>query len=295
MKDRKNQVPPPSWCYSRAEEKVQSQGLLSREVGNLALDECSVFSSFASRFLLKGAAVLEIGGALPASLVLKEGVQKWISVDPLLQADLVEENYQKIPLPVAELDLPPKSVDVVFSCNAMHHISPLREAFKKIFCLLKPGGSAYLHFGPIWSAPDGHHLEIAHGGLIYRFDGISIIPRWYHLAFTQEELRSILLTRLEDSLVDKIITYVYQSPWLNRHFFEDYLRFAEEAGFFLSHLDTCGQIDYEEYPVQYPSPLVEELKREGLFERIGRFHGKDKRNFYCRDILMIITRPPYHL
>lgn len=292
MQTGKNQVPP-TWGNSSSKRKVPGEGILLKKGGSLALEECSVFSVFASYFFLREAEVLEIGGAVPPALVLNEGVRQWIAVDPLLQAETVGKNYRKIPQAVTGLTLPPNSVDLVFSCNAMHHLLSLREVFAKIFFLLKPGGSAYLHFGPIWSAPDGHHLDISHRGLVYRFDGISIIPRWYHLAFTPGELQSILSTNLGASLAEAVVTYVYQSPWLNRHFFEDYLRFAQEAGFFFSRLDTCERVDYEEYFPPYSLPLIEELNREGLFERIRRRHGQDKRNFYCRDILMIITKPPY--
>ena len=89
----------------------------------------------------------------------------------------------------------------------------------------------------------------------------------------------------------KIIQYVFYSPWLNRNFYEDYVNFCLSAGFTIAHLSTGHTIDYEDHVPLYRSPLLNRIKEKNIFTLIRERHGKDKRNFWCRDMLMVLVKP----
>jgi ubiquinone/menaquinone biosynthesis C-methylase UbiE len=80
--------------------------------------------------------------------------------------------------------------DVVASYWAFEHFEGYRSVFAEFGRLLKPGGTAYLEFGPLFYSPLGSHL--------YRF---LFIP-WVHLLFDEEVIFTYLRQLGQEEWID---------------------------------------------------------------------------------------------
>ncbi|ARU60386.1 hypothetical protein CBW65_04375 [Tumebacillus avium] len=253
----------------------------------VAVDELTVFQEFVDTFPVAGRNVLEVGGSIPWERVAQEKPALWVMVDPVNEA-IDQGIYQGIQGIASSVPYPNNSFDYVFSCNAFEHISDLEETLAELKRLLKPNGVIFSHFGPIWSAPDGHHLDIVHNDCSYNFWEKTILPHWYHLIFSPEELSEILESALEPELVQAIIQHVYLSDWINRRHYEDYLRAFEQSGLTLEYLAVTNEVDYpEEFPA-YRHPLLEGLTKDVIQAKVEELHGKRFRNLFCRDMKVVL-------
>ena len=114
--------------------------------------------------------------------------------------------------------------DLVFSIATFEHIQKMPEALDRMHRALKPGGKLFSFFSPVWSAHDGHHLpemSDASGKPIDR----SVIPPWGHLLVRPTEMYKYLCTRTDRATAGKMVYYIYQAPFINRFFTEDYLAY----------------------------------------------------------------------
>ena len=146
------------------------------------LDICS------QKISLRGLDVLEVGGALPASLVIDHlGCNSWTAVEaPSYDEELgkanqfhrnlaerqrlleISQRYRQIYCNAEDLgDDNINQYDLIFSIACFEHINRLPLALEKMLQYLKPGGKLFTMHSPIWSAFDGHHLPI---GIPDRFD-----------------------------------------------------------------------------------------------------------------------------
>ena len=158
------------------------------------LDICS------QKISLRGLDVLEIGGALPASLVIDHlCCNSWTAVEaPSYDEELGEANQfhrnlaekQRL-LEIGQQyrhhycnaeDLSDEHLnqyDLIFSIACFEHINRLPLAIKRMLQYLKPGGKLFTMHSPIWSAFDGHHLPIGipKRSLTSRIDLIALSPK----------------------------------------------------------------------------------------------------------------------
>lgn len=275
---------PPTW---QKEIKPQEHRIVGLKTDlPPAVSEEGVFSEFVSNCHVTGSHVLEIGGQVEPALVRNHGIGSWISIDPLSDSGNFCSNYRVVAEDFFAANLESNNFDFVFACNSVHHISPLDQFFCEVHRVLRPGGLAYLHFGPIWSAPDGHHLDIKYNGVVYCFSGIAIIPHWFHLLYSKIELKEILRPHFSTDFVDHVVSNVYESPWLNRNFFEDYLELAQNAGLSIMKLDTNNLVDYDYFPPDYDQPTV---TNSIVWQKLHNKYAP-KKNFWTRDLLMVLLK-----
>jgi SAM-dependent methyltransferase len=71
--------------------------------------------------------------------------------------------------------------DFAFSLNAFEHIPDPGRALQEIARVLKPGGTVFLQFSPLYFADDGHHLF-----------GLTDLP-WVHLLYERAEIKRMIL------------------------------------------------------------------------------------------------------
>lgn len=249
--------------------------------GNIAYSQQSVFADFHRRFALRGAHVLEIGGAMPPALVRATGVARWRAVDPR-HRDCDDGDYCTVrgrgsdPHGSAGFDL-------VFSSNALEHVGDLEATLARVRDELRPGGCVYAHFGPIWSGPDGHHLETAIDGVAYEAWTGDIVPHWAHLACTERELVALLARRQPEPVARQLAEWIFHSDDLNRLHLEDYLRLFVASGLVLCHLETNSWVDYA-----YRASSVDEA--HALHARAKDRHpGRD---LDTREVLAVLRRVP---
>jgi SAM-dependent methyltransferase len=65
-------------------------------------------------------------------------------------------------------------VDVIISLDCFEHFGDPEAVLNSMYCMLKPGGSALISFGPTWYHPLGGHL-------------FSVFP-WAHILFREDAL-----------------------------------------------------------------------------------------------------------
>lgn len=253
----------------------------------VAYDEKTVLNNMKQLVDFKEKRVLELGGNLSEKSVRECDVIEWVSMDPMkkdyISKDGVVKCYKK---PILEMKLHEEYFDLAFSSNCLEHVNNLRQCLMYIYNSLKPGGYFFAHYGPIWSAPDGHHLEnvkLKDGSVLNFYDN-NIIPKWYHLLYGKEELKEILTSKISQDDVKIIIDYIYESNYINRLFFRDYVNLFLDVGFEIKQLETTGIIDYEMmdlYRSKYEdSEAIELLKKK---------YGND--DYECRDIIVLLKRP----
>lgn len=212
------------------------------------LDFCS------SKIHLYGLDVLEIGGALPASLVIDHiGCNSWTAVEaPSYDAELGEANqFHRNSAEKHRLLEPNTSYhhyycnaedlgtehynqyDLIFSIACFEHINRLPLALCKMLCYLKAGGMLFTMHSPIWSAFDGHHLPLK---IPHRFDTQSphqsyIFRPWGHLLQSRRQAFADVTYRFDSEFAEEVVYCTWNSSHINRYFSEDYRFIFDHSGF----------------------------------------------------------------
>lgn len=253
-------------------------------LGKIAYDESYVFRNFSHSFELKGKRVIEVGGCLPEQMVIFQNVEEWVSIDPRNPQTKRNGKYSYIAGIASSIPVEDNYFDFVFSCNAFEHINDLPDTIAELKRVLKPGGIIYAHYGPIWSGPDGHHIEyIELENRTLNFWEDYVIPHWAHLVFTEEELTNLLCRTFSKEDALKISYSVFNAEWVNRLSFEDYIQIFMGSGMRLCHLETTEEVDY---PYIYPDYGV---TQEDVLNRVeSKF--ENKRNIKCRDMLVVLIK-----
>lgn len=264
-----------------------------REQIPAAESQDAVLKDFVDQFSVAGARVLEVGGSMGPAVVDRLDVRDWVSVDPRAEPS-TGARYQVLGASIEEVGLEPGGFDLVFSCNAFEHLNELTRSMVAIRDALAPGGYAFAHYGPIWSGPDGHHLEnVSWQGQELIFWRDNPIPHWSHLLLDPDELGAVLAEHFHPDLVARIIHSVHVDDWINRRFFEDYLDAFREAGLTLVSLSGQHVVDY---PMCYPEgryrhPALAQLLRHDPEHALNRRFGPKYQNFRCRDVRVVLRRP----
>ncbi len=258
---------------------------------DLAVDEIGVFTDFAARVDLDGAVVAEIGGSFPPDVMARHSVQRWYSIDPNRPDGIDPAGIRTVIAARAEeMPLPDASVDAVFSCNAFQFID-VAASLAQVRRVLRPGGTLYAHFGPIWSAADGHQLEyVSHAGRPLTFWEDTLLPPWAHLAYEPEQLRALLGSGLPHELADLLVWHVHESTTINRLFFEDYVHAALGSGLQWVHVAACEVVDYPIVPPTYDVALHRATDPVALSDELTRRRGRPTR-LGPRDVLMVLRKP----
>ena len=171
---------------------------------------------------VEGKDVLEVGGRLPRRFVEAAKPTGWTCVDLLIEEEVNEGSFRLIPGDAAEIPLADESVDLVFSSSAFEHISNLGSALAEMARVLRPGGSVYSDFSPIWSSAHGHHLRSRARDAL-RAARMWPPPTWFHLTKTRREMREYLGEQLSAEDQRIVERWLYRRPSINRLFYEDFV------------------------------------------------------------------------
>ena len=183
---------------------------------------------------LRGLDVLEVGGALPASLVIDHlGCNSWTAIEaPSYDEELGAANQfhrndqdreyqQKHASSYRHLYLDIEAIpeehfeqyDLIFSIACFEHINRLPQALRVMHRCLKPGGRLFTMHSPIWSAYDGiifpltcHHVSNSQEIKNFQFFG-----PWEHLLLKRCEAYKVLKQRFDSEFAEEVIYYAYNS------------------------------------------------------------------------------------
>lgn len=259
-----------------------------------AQSQASVLEKLLNYCDIENKSVLEIGGSMPKENILAYYPKSWVSVDPLYSpengislindVDNISEIKKFVKTDIKSFTWS-EPFDIAFSCNAFHHIHDLNFALNNIKRLLKPNGIIYANFGPIWSGPDGSHIEgFRYNNTIYNFWENNPLPHWAHLVYTPQELLELLKKDYDPFFAKKLVETVYYSNWINRLFFEEYEFIITNLNMEIIKFAYSTNIDYVQIlPLmpKYDRVHVDNLERE-LERRYGDI------NFYARDLELIL-------
>jgi len=275
---------------AQQEQKLRNTFQLSYHLDYL--DICT------QRIKLTGLDVLEIGGALPASLVIDHlCCNSWTSVEaPSYDAELGPANqfhrnsaekhrlldlnfrYRNYYCDVEDLGLEHSNqYDLVFSIACFEHINRLPLALATILRCLKPGGRVFTMHSPIWSAYDGHHLPIL---ISDRFDTTLthqsyIFQPWGHLLQSRIQTYSDIADRFDRQFAEEVIYHTYNSSHINRYFIEDYYMFASSGFVILDYLVTFHRNPSPEIQATLETryPGYKQFGNNGVFAILQRPHA----------------------
>ena len=203
---------------------------------------------------LRGLDVLEVGGALPASLVIDHlGCNSWTAVEaPAYDQELGAANQfhrnaqyqvhqQNHAASYTHLYLDIESIpeehfgqyDLIFSIACFEHIHRLPQALRVMHRCLKPGGRLFTMHSPIWSAFDGHHLPIERPSRFRQpVDKQNwIFKPWEHLLLTRSQAFDVMKERFDSGFAEEVIYYTFNSDHINRYFSEDYFMAFQASPF----------------------------------------------------------------
>jgi hypothetical protein len=255
-------------------------GRMNPMLGEIAYSQEAAFAQFQRRIALRDKSVLEIGGAVPATLVRTAGVRAWLAIDPRNE-DHADGDYNSVRGRASAACRAAAAFDLAFSSNALEHITDLTETLARVREDLHPGGVLYAHFGPIWSGPDGHHLETEVDGIEYTAWSGEVVAHWAHLACTECELADLIGLRQPAHVARQLAQWICQSDELNRLFFEDYLALFVASGLTLCHLETSAWVDYA-----YRASTLEQAQRLRARAR-EKLPGRD---LDTREVLAVLRR-----
>ncbi len=257
--------------------------------GPLAVSPSIVRKRFERLFPITGARILEIGGYPPERAVAS--AQCWWSIDPrnprndVLSTGVVRRlcgTAEALPEEISE-------VDAVFACNSFQHVAGLATAYHEIGRVLRPGGLVYACFGPIWTAPDGAHIEDVRVAT-RRYDfwkQPTLVPAWSHLTLGEEEFQELLCELHGPDLGLALARFVSRSDWVNRISIDAHLRLPIEAGLQIVCMRGCRRFGYAYDP---PDPPERFRKRVGL-EAARATTGLDARALRVRDLELVLRAP----
>lgn len=256
------------------------------DIQEIAFDEETVFNNMNQYVDLKGKRILEIGGNLDEKLVQNSGALEWVSIDPRKENYISDnEVYKCYKTDLLNYELKENYFDFAFSSNALEHVNNLKACLAYVYNSLKPEGIFFAHFGPIWSAPDGHHLEdvVLKDKSVLNFWENNYIPKWYHLIYGKGDLKRILMNKLSEEDATTIVEYIYESTYLNRLFFKDYMNMFLESKFEIKNLVTCSLIDYE-----LQNKFTNRYSDSEAHKILCEMYGND--DYVCRDIMVLLKK-----
>lgn len=211
----------------------------------------SYFNTFLQLYDIRNKDVLEVGGAMPGGLVLDHlGANSWTAVQSAEYALHRDDNqvptqssfegryypiFRNIEDLADDADFHHR-YDVIFSIACFEHIHKLPQALKAMRRALKPGGRLFTMFAPIWSGPWGQHYT---DKVPDRFKAIEppggwanqhIFGPWDHLLLSRVQFYQHCAERFDPDYAEELTYITYNSPQINRFFFEDYEAVLSASG-----------------------------------------------------------------
>lgn len=185
---------------------------------------------------VNGKKILEVGCGGKGKLV--QGLTQSYKPEEVIGIDL-HCNYQKFSEcckiqsgDIRKTAFQDSYFDIIISNFTFEHVRDFDVAVDEMFRVLKIGGYLFSQFGPIWSAPHGHHLWYHHENVLYNYNNV-ILPPFSHLLLQPNEILKVLESKYEfiDEVNQGILEFIFKSESQNRLFYEDYKQIINQSKF----------------------------------------------------------------
>ncbi len=191
---------------------------------------------------LENAMILDAGAsphgyALEHALDLGASLYAGIGLDIAPTARVQTESGQTGVLwkmDATSLRFPDDTFDCAISISTFEHILDIEGALMELHRVLRPGGTLFLNFEPLWTSASGHHLH--HFG-----DWSNIVPPWGHLLWDSQRMEAELGPSWPGNAsltIHEALEWIYQSDAINRLSASDYRRAFAESPFTLEWLEA---------------------------------------------------------
>jgi spore maturation protein CgeB len=203
--------------------------------------------------------VLEIGGSLPNFLIKRNPfIDRYCALlGKTYSANWDTQYLQRARLNISNnydllledlVDLRPSHFQGILptaciSIAAFEHIHQLELSLENLHQLLANNSIVYGFFAPIWSAFDGHHLPqiVDDKGVTHDFSSKTLYP-WQHLLESPNRMTESLAKTIDLNTVNSIVESVYNSPYINRLFYDDYINIFEASKFKIQSIAPVGNV-----------------------------------------------------
>ena len=181
--------------------------------------------------LFKGKKVLEVGGRTPYEVTQALEVESWTAIDPVFKQDWGPYyNYRLLKRSVLDFGKEDE-FDFIFATNSFEHINGFDKGVENMYRILKKGGMLSALLGPIWSCYKGNHSWYrTKENEMVDFNNIKL-PPWAHLIYSQEEIKKILLKNYSQEIAQDISSWIFNTDFLNRLFYDDYRQIVFSSKF----------------------------------------------------------------
>jgi hypothetical protein len=267
---------------------------LFAEIWNLSPHQSSYLQAFTANYDVRGKDIIELGGAMPRSLVIDHlGANSWTciqSIDYSLHRNdnqvpsncTGDSSYNVIWANAEDFLTTSKSKwDALFSIAAFEHFLRLPEVIRKISKILSPFGTLFSIFAPIWSGPWGQHFTDRIPERFGQPNGewttqLIFNGPWDHLIYGATEYLEIYTSKFDREFAEELTYQTFQSPQINRLHFEDY------RDLFVSASRTSTRIEaLFDLPTGSNAQLQVELNR-----CISKFANTKYKNFQSSGIFI---------
>jgi hypothetical protein len=231
------------------------------------------FYKYAPQVMLNNT-VLEIGSDLDAK-VIKElkstGCREVIGINPEFDESNLEEINKQLPKgcvlkkwDIRSTCLPDNTIGAIFSVSVFEHLLEFDLCLSEMHRLLIRGGFVFAEFGPIWSSSLGHHVHATvHKEEARHWDPTkNPVPNYAHLLLDKHKLIKHLKGSVSDNLAAEIVAWIYEKPYINRLFLEDYIRLIKGSDFEIVNME----FDREHVPSDKLKQLISKYPQYNIFD-----------------------------
>lgn len=231
--------------------------------------------------------ILEVGsgvGSLIRNMSKNFQPKEAIGIDPTSSPTIISDNCRIEKSDIRNSSFESGYFDVIISNFAFEHILNLDVALSEMYRLLKKGGYLYAQWGPIWSAPHGHHLWYTSPKNLKTYNYYNVIlPPFCHLLMQPDELLVILKEKFKftEETNSGIIDFIYNSNDQNRLFYEDYEKIINESKFKILFLKGNSS---ERLVNMYQNKI-----QPNVFEQLN-FKYPDHKNFMHNGMITLLRK-----
>jgi ubiquinone/menaquinone biosynthesis C-methylase UbiE len=239
------------WLYSGI-KKIWEKMIPIRSKYGLARYQIRAVDNFIAltKPVLNNSIILEIGSDSDAKILRElvgRGAKRVVGINPGLENEKKGiSDFRNAGLPAGcelrnddatSIGFDDDTFTHIVSVSVLEHLNNFEKCLSEMYRVLKPGGYVYAEFGPIWSSGLGHHVYATVNGEEARHwdPSRNPVPNYAHLLLTKEEMRISLQNKISKSLLEAVVSWIYDQSYINRMFYEDYIRAIEASAFQVVH------------------------------------------------------------